>query len=73
VAHAALARIIAPATPEAVLLIADEQARHPKLCAFGPPPVVRRMLGLAMLSLFALLGVSLSEQVNTVNMNKTLL
>jgi len=71
--HSALALIIAPATPEAVRLLADERLKHPKLCVFGPLPVVRRMLGLAILSLASLLGVSLSEHVNATTLSKTLL
>ena len=73
VAHAGLARAIAPATPEAVLLMADERRRHPAWSEFGPLPLVRQMLGLAMLSLVLLLAVSLSPQITTVNMSKTLL
>jgi hypothetical protein len=72
-AHSALALIIAPATPEAVRLLADERLKHPKLCAFGPLAVVRRLLGLAILSLAVLLGVSLSEHVNTTTLSKTFL
>jgi hypothetical protein len=72
-AHSALALVIAPATPEAVRLLADERLKHPKLCVFGPLPVVRRMLGLAILSLAVLLGVSLSPHVNTTTLSKTLL
>src|SRR5215470_9397364 len=73
VAHAGLARAIAPATPEAVLLMADERRRHPAWSEFGPLPLVRQMLGLAMLSLVLLLAVSLSPEITTVNMSKTLL
>jgi hypothetical protein len=73
VAHGALAHIIAPATPEAVLLLADERATHRLLYALGPLPIVRQMLGLAMLSLLALLGIALSEEVSTVNMSKSVL
>src|SRR5215468_9046563 len=73
VAQAGLARAIAPATPEAVLLMADERQRHPAWSEFGPLPLVRQMLGLAMLSLALLLTVSLSPEITTVNMSKTLL
>jgi hypothetical protein len=72
-AHAGLALAIAPATPEAVLLMAEERARHPFRSEFGPLPLVRQMLGLAMLSLVTLLGVSTSAVVDTANMNKSLL
>jgi hypothetical protein len=73
VAHAALAQIIAPATPEAVLLTAKERAVHPLLYTLGPLPLVRRMLVLALFSLLVLLGVSLSSEVNARNMMKNLL
>lgn len=73
VAHAALAQIISPARPEAVLLTANERATHPLRYALGPLPIVRQMLGLAILSLLALLGIVLSEEVNVVNMSKTML
>src|SRR5215470_1665417 len=72
-AHAGLALAIAPATPEAVLLMADERERHPARSEFGPLPLVRQMLDLAILSLIALLGVCISPVVNTANMSKTLL
>jgi low temperature requirement protein LtrA len=73
VAHAGLARAIAPATPEAVLLMAEERARHPFWSGFGPLPLVRRMLSLALFSLVTLLGVSISAAVNTTNMSKSVL
>jgi len=65
VAHDALAQIIAPATPGAVL--------HPLWYSLGPLPIGRLMLGLAILSLFVLLGIPLSEEVSPVNMSKTML
>jgi hypothetical protein len=72
-AHAALAVIIAPATPEAVLAISDDHMLHPRLTSFGPVPIARQMLGLALVSLIAMLGVSLSPEINDTNMTKTLL
>jgi hypothetical protein len=73
VAHGALSQIIAPATPGGVLLLAAERATHPIWYALGPLPISRVMLGLAILSLFTLLSVALSEEVNVVNMSKTML
>ena len=73
VAHVALAQIIAPATPGAVLLLGAERATHPLLYALGPLPIGRQMLGLTILSLFMLLGIALSEEVNAVNMSQTVL
>jgi hypothetical protein len=72
-AHAGLALAIAPATPEAVLLMAEERARHPFWSEFGPLPLVRQMLAFTMMSLALLLGVSTSAVVNTGNMSKSLL
>ena len=65
VAHGALAQIIAPATPEAVT--------RPLLYSMGPLPIGRQMLGLAILSVILLLGIALSEEINPVNMGKTML
>ena len=73
VVHSALAHIIAPATPEATLLLADERVTHPRLYALGPLPIVRQTLGLAILSLVLLLSIALSEEVNAANMAKTVL
>jgi hypothetical protein len=72
-AHAALTLIIQPATPEAVLLLIEERRKHSFWYAFGPLPIVRQMLGLAILSLLTLLIVSLSSDINTDSMSKTLL
>ena len=72
-AHAALAQIIAPATPEAVALLAAERATHPFWYALGPLPIVRQMFGLATLSLFVLLGIALSKEISVVNMGSTML
>lgn len=72
-AHAELALAIAPATPEAVSLIADEYEKHPIRCEFGPLPLVRQMLALALLSLIVLLVVALAEEVNIANFSKTML
>jgi hypothetical protein len=65
VAHGALAQIIAPATPEAVT--------RPLLYSMGPLQIGRQMLGLAILSVILLLGIALSEEINPVNMGKTML
>jgi hypothetical protein len=72
-AHAALALIIKPATPEGVHLLIDERRKHSAWYTFGPLPIVRQMLGLTILSLLVLLGVSISSDINPENMSKTLL
>jgi hypothetical protein len=53
--------------------MAEEYERHPVWCEFGPLPLVRQMLALALLSLVVLLAVSLSAVVNSGNMSKSLL
>src|SRR5271165_6046092 len=47
--------------------------KHPLRCEFGPLPLVRQMLGLALLSLVVLLGVSASAVINIQNMSRSLL
>ena len=70
--HKTLAEMVAPATPAAILLFARERNAHPFLCAVGPVPLMRHFLLLSALSLFALLLVSLSDQINVANLNRTL-
>ena len=53
--------------------LANERERHPLWSALGPLPLVRQMLGLAVLSLVVLLAVSINAAVNTENMAKSLL
>jgi hypothetical protein len=72
-AHSALAQIVAPATPESILQTAEERATHPLWYTLGALPIVRQMLGLAIISLVILLGSSLSGEVNSANMIKNLL
>jgi hypothetical protein len=72
-AHAELAQSIAPATPETVRLMADEREKHPLWCAFGPLPLVRQMLGLALFSLVLLHAVALSEEISVNNLSKSVL
>jgi hypothetical protein len=72
-AHAALALLIKPATPESVLLLTEERRKHSMWYAFGPLPIVRQMLGLALLSLLILLLISTSSEINADNMGATLL
>ncbi len=71
--HVELSKLIAPATPAAVLLIQEEGEQHPFWSSLGPVPIVRHFLLLGGLSLLALLAVSLSSAVNTENLHKSLL
>jgi hypothetical protein len=71
--HKTLAGLVAPATPAAILLFAREQVAHPVLYSVGPVPVMRHFLLLSAISLFSMLAVSLSAQVNDQNLSRTLL
>lgn len=56
-----------------MLLLTEERRRHTAWYAFGPLPIVRQMLGLAILSLLTLLVISLSSEIDTQNMGKNFL
>ena len=60
--HNQLAEIIAPATPRTLLEI--EAAKENGLKFIGPVPLVRRMVGVAIVSLTTFIGISLSPQVD---------
>ena len=71
--HAALSDLIAPATPRAITLMYEEKAKHPRLSAFGPVPIVRQLLLVACLSLTAMLLLALSPHINPDSMQHDLL
>jgi hypothetical protein len=71
--HGALAVLSAPSTPEAVLLLREERQRRSWAYVFGPLPIVRQMLVLALLSLIVLIAASLQPDVNSENMRKSFL
>ncbi len=62
--HEQLARIVAPATPRTILLIAKEQQEKDFWLFLGPVPLVRGLMLASVLFLLALVSISLSEQVN---------
>jgi len=68
--HDQLARIVAPATPRTIHLLAMESAKGGLWHFLGPVPLVRRMMLAAIICLFAIVGLSLSDQVNTANIGK---
>lgn len=72
-AHFALTKLLAPAKPGSVLLLVEQRRGHPYWQTFGAVPLVRTMQAIAVVSLLVLLGVSLSDRVNAVNMTKGLL
>lgn len=68
--HDQLARIVAPATPRTIHLLAMESAKGGFWHFLGPVPLVRRMMLAAIICLFAIVALSLSDQVNMVNIGK---
>ena len=62
--HARLSGLVAPATPRTILLLAEESGRRNPLAFLGKVPLVRRMMGAALLWLILFVGLSLSSNVN---------
>jgi hypothetical protein len=63
-AHAQLTRLVAPAAPRAVLLLADQPGSRGRWSIFGPIRLVRYLLGLAFVSVLGLLFIGATEQVS---------
>ena len=70
--HAALADLVAPATPRAISLLHEQKFQHPILSSFGAVPIVRRVLMVALVSLALMLLSALSQYVNPVTMKQDL-
>lgn len=66
--HNQLAELVAPAKPETIMLMAEEVKRSPLLLFMGRVPLLRKMMLIAMISLAALIGLSLSSMINNENM-----
>lgn len=62
--HGRLCKIVAPAKPKTILLLAEESTKHDFWRFLGPVPVVRGLVLVAILSLIALLATSLSPEVD---------
>lgn len=71
--HGTLSGLILPATPRAVALMHTQKMRHPLLTAFGPVPLVRWLLFVAMGSIIVMLGTALSPAVSHEAMRRDLL
>ena len=69
--HGRLSEIIAPATPRTVLLLARESARAGFWSFLGPVRLVRGMAGVAIVCLLAFIGLSLSPEVSTESIGKS--
>jgi hypothetical protein len=72
-AHENLSALIAPALPVAITLVHRDSKLHPRLSVFGPVPMVRVLLGIGIASLFGLIAVSMSPEVNDANLSKDML
>jgi len=63
-AHSELTRLVAPAAPRAVLLLADQRSSRDRWSIFGPIRLVRYLLALALLSVLGVLLIGASDQVS---------
>jgi magnesium-transporting ATPase (P-type) len=68
-----LTTLVAPATPAAIELFAEERKLHPRLSAIGAIPIARQFLVLSIVSLLTTLLIGLLEEVNTENISKSFL
>ncbi|SPK71559.1 conserved membrane protein of unknown function [Cupriavidus taiwanensis] len=71
--HQALARAIAPATPQCITLLDDERRRAPTLACLGPVPLVRALTGTAVCCLLAVVLTGLPAEVSMENMRAGIL
>lgn len=70
--HSKLAQVVAPSKPETITLMAQERARKPLLLFLGSVPLIRRMMMVAIISLVALIGLSLSPYIDNTNMEASM-
>jgi hypothetical protein len=68
-AHAELTRLVAPAAPRAVLLLADPFGCRGWWSIFGPIRMVRYLLAVALASVLGLLFIGASDQVSLATAN----
>jgi hypothetical protein len=68
-AHAELTRLVAPAAPRAVLLLADPAGCRGWWSIFGPIRMVRYLLVVALVSMLGLLFTGATDQVNPATAN----
>ncbi len=64
-AHGKLSRLVAPATPRCILLMADDSSQQGRFGFLGPVKLVRQMLGVAIWSVLIFMVLSLAKQVDT--------
>ena len=63
-AHERLSQIVAPATPQGILLLSEQSERSSVWGFLGPVPLIRRMMLAALLSLALFLGIGLFSFVD---------
>ena len=71
--HARLSRLIAPATPRTILLLDSQTERRGSLVFLGPVPLIRQMMIASLISLIALICLTLSPEVNGSKANSDIL
>lgn len=67
-AHNQLAELVAPAMPETILMMAQEQEKQTWFLFLGRVPLIRKMMLVAIISLITLISLSLSSYINNDNM-----
>ncbi|HYJ80750.1 MAG TPA: hypothetical protein VEW03_14140 [Longimicrobiaceae bacterium] len=70
-AHSRLTKIVAPATPRAILLLADESGGGGRLGFLGPVGLVRRLMVVAIVSVVVFILISLTKMVNDTGVTVT--
>jgi hypothetical protein len=71
--HRRLAKLVAPATPRTILLLHSENEQRGILRFLGPVPIIRQMMVTALISLTALICLTLSSEVNGSKANSDIL
>lgn len=68
-AHSILSQLVAPATPRAITLFAHQRIKYPRLCYFGPIPLVRWLMLIAIVFLTLLIALSATKATNLFDEN----
>jgi hypothetical protein len=71
--HSRLSKLVAPATPRTILLLDSETGQRGILRFLGPVPIIRQMMVTAIISLTALICLTLSPEVNGSKANSDIL
>ena len=71
--HVRLSRLIAPATPRTILLLDSQSEHRGGLSFLGPVPLIRQMMVASLVSLIALICLTLSPDVNGSKANSDIL